>query len=306
MARPQPEQLESISERPRPTIYVFDVDGVITHPETKEAPTALLDELANRLELNQPVVLNTGRSLEWLVEPVVAPLVKRVKDKERLKNFMAVGEMGGTWIHGNDVAIGPNGVELKPEVDPDLSVSEELKQDVRKHVAAEHSQIMFFDEGKLTMISVEMRKGVAVEQFRPHQDRLVAELKALLIKHGKSDHLLVHQDRIATNVMEPHVGKGFGIERMLTWLERAGLKPDEYRFLTFGDNASDIEMVHRLEAEGLDVTFVYVGEPAELEKLRKANPSLRMIGTKAHCDQGTVEFLHEENDQNKNDPIISK
>lgn len=50
------------------TAYLFDVDGVITNPtEKKITENSLLTILAEKLQANIPVTLNTGRSNEWMI-----------------------------------------------------------------------------------------------------------------------------------------------------------------------------------------------------------------------------------------------
>ena len=80
---------QPISEKPHPTeivktvneVLIFDVDGVVSAPKEKR-PTieGVLDAIANKLAINEPVALNTGRSLSWMIDRVIAPLLLKIKD----------------------------------------------------------------------------------------------------------------------------------------------------------------------------------------------------------------------------------
>jgi len=54
------------------TAWIFDVDGVITNNETRTVvETEILQIIIAMLKNDQPVALNTGRSLAWTIENVV-------------------------------------------------------------------------------------------------------------------------------------------------------------------------------------------------------------------------------------------
>ncbi len=90
------ENLE-MPERPA-TAWLFDVDGVLTDPELKRVTRpALYDELILRLMRDEPVGLNTGRSLRF-IEGVLAPLEEHIPDKRQLRYVVAIGEKGGARI----------------------------------------------------------------------------------------------------------------------------------------------------------------------------------------------------------------
>ncbi|MEM4270702.1 MAG: hypothetical protein QXO70_01245, partial [Candidatus Pacearchaeota archaeon] len=81
------------------TVWIFDVDGVIIHPSKKtNTESEIFDHILKKLEKEEPVILNTGRSLIWVIEQVIHPILIKIKDKKILENFQVVGEMGGTWL----------------------------------------------------------------------------------------------------------------------------------------------------------------------------------------------------------------
>lgn len=265
--------------------YLFDVDGVITHPETRTAPKELLSEIAEALHGGIPVVFNTGRSIEWLSGPVLRPFLDEVTDSGDLRRFLVVGEMGGTWIEGDDLR-----AARQPKVDAELSVPTEIQAEAKRLTETEFNKSMFYDSTKRTMVSIEMGHGISVEAFKPEQKRLVAALEGIVAKHDDGKNLIVHADRIATNIMERHMGKSLGVDRMVRWMGGLSLDHKRYTYVAFGDSRSDVEMANRLQQLGVDVTFVYVGEASERAEIeRKAD--FPVVGTEAHCEQGTLEYL---------------
>src|SRR5690606_14580858 len=81
-----------------PRAYVFDVDGVLTNPETKQIERpAILAELVRRLNRGLPITFNTGRSLVFL-NPILKYLEDTIATQAALQQIIAVGEKGATWI----------------------------------------------------------------------------------------------------------------------------------------------------------------------------------------------------------------
>lgn len=62
-------------KRPDTVLWLFDVDGPLSDPIAKRMTEhVLLEELVARLARREPVVLNTGRALPWVIENVLTPL----------------------------------------------------------------------------------------------------------------------------------------------------------------------------------------------------------------------------------------
>ncbi|MGH7202991.1 MAG: hypothetical protein ACREHC_00935 [Candidatus Levyibacteriota bacterium] len=245
-----------------PEADLFDVDGVITDPTTKEViHPEILDKIAERLKAGIPVALNTGRSIEWLKAPVLAPLLDRFKDdKSGLTNFALIGEFGGTWATFDE-----SGNIHEGQVES-LAVPQALHEKSRTLVEQEYSKSMEYDKTKRTMLSIEMHKGYDLDAFHEAQTKLVDDLNTLVTEAKLSSTYIVHRDTIATNVMSPNVGKDLGAARFLQFLRDLGVRPARYR--TFGDSMSDIAMTHELVRHGYPAEFVFVGKAVDLEKAR--------------------------------------
>lgn len=261
--------------------WLFDVDGVITHPEQKKVTEPeLFNEIIKRLKNGEPVALVTGRSLIWMIERIINPLKAKIKDKSVLANFFAVGEKGGTWI-----TFSQNG-EMEENMDQTISVPKFLQNEVRRLIETQFSKNVFYDETKQTMISTEMKDNISVSEYRVHQEKLNRLLEALLVKHGLTRQFKVDPTRIATDVENTHVGKALGARKVLDWLKEKRIKPEI--FLAFGDSKSDVGMVQELYQRNLPVEFVFVGEREQLEG---THLPFSVTFTQAQCEKGTLEYL---------------
>lgn len=266
-------------------VYIFDVDGVISDPKEKR-PTieGVLDIIADKLSKNEPVALNTGRSLSWMIERVITPLLLKVKDKKSLQNFFAVGEKGGTWLTFDEEG------RMEQHKDDSISVPSELQERVKQLVAEEFSETTFYDASKETMISTEMIDGFTTEEreqlYRPAQQGLVPRLEELLSERGMEASFKVDPTTIATDVENKHVGKDFAVRRILTWLELRGVVTPG-KFIAFGDSKSDIPMAEELHRQGLSVELVFVGD----KPINSDDFPFPVTVTKGHFEQGTLEYL---------------
>lgn len=262
-------------------MLIFDVDGVITNPQEKKiTEPEILDEIIKRLTNGEPVALNTGRSLSWMIEKVINPLMKKIEDKAILKNFFAVGEKGGTWAEFDDQN---NLIEKK---DDGISVPDNLKNDISNLISNKYSDSMFYDESKLTMVSTEMKDGHSLEDYKKKQIALTAEFKTLLAKINLDGRFKIDPTTIATDIENIFVGKNFSVKRIVEWVKKKGVKPQMY--VTFGDSfRSDIPMAQELNSQNLPVEFVYVGE----EKIDTSKYPFSIRVTQSKYGKGSLEFL---------------
>lgn len=261
-------------------MLIMDVDGVISNPQKKITEPEILDQIAKRLEKGEPVALNTGRSIEWLRNRILNPLAEIVKDKKTLTNFLAVGEKGGTWAQFDKEG---NIIESK---DNNISVPDNLKNEIRNIIKTQYSDTMFFDESKLTMISTEMKDGHPLEDYSEKQKILARQLKTLLADKKLEDKFKVDPTTIAIDVENKHVGKHFAVKRILEWIKAKRISPK--RFIAFGDSfISDIPMAEELHAQGFPVEFVYVGK----ENIPTSNYPFSIKQPIAHFGKGTLEYL---------------
>jgi HAD superfamily hydrolase (TIGR01484 family) len=255
--------------------WLFDVDGVLTNPAEKRiVESQIFDEIIARLKRNEPIGLNTGRSIDFVIEQVLNPLEARIEDKKLLDGIIAIGEKGGVYITYED------GKRIE-HIDEQIKVPNDLEIAVRKLTKSDFSETMFFDETKKTMISVEMKHGEDLEKFHLTQQKLVEKLK-LLLKEMDIQNLKIDPTTIATDIENSHVGKALGTNRFLKILEERGISPQS--ITAFGDSSSDFEMLEPLRQSGVPTKFVFVGNKGFREESEVQT-------TNNHFDQGTLEYL---------------
>lgn len=253
--------------------WLFDVDGVLTNPtEKKIVEPQIITEIIKRLETGGIIGLNTGRSLDFVINEVLKPLEQKLLNKELLQNVYFVGEKGGTWGDYKNGKMGNN-------VDEGISVPSELIQKVRDLITDKYLDTMFFDETKKTMISTEFKKGADLSKFHEEQKNLVEEMKKILEHLGLSN-LKIEPSIIATDIQNFHVGKDLGVERFLKMLGKT--EPEEFE--TFGDSPGDLEMFKYLTRNGHKTRFIYVGN-------KEIEDNENIIKTRGKFDKGTLEYL---------------
>lgn len=263
------------------TAWIFDIDGVITNPiEKKVKNLEILDHIVAKLKKNEPVIFNTGRSLSWVIERVLAPLLRRVKNKILLENLFVVGEKGGTWL-----TFRRNG-EFEQHKDDSISVPPSLQQKIKELVKQKYPQSMFYDETKQTMISVEMHDNYDLEMYKKVQAILKKVLKEILRHFDATNVLKLDPTIIAIDIENKHVSKGFALERILNWLKQNKIRPK--KFIAIGDSLGDVKMAEKLHEENLPFEFVYVGNKDELKDL---NFNFPITYTRKRFDKGTLGYL---------------
>lgn len=270
--------------------WLFDVDGVITHPEQKKVTEPqIFDEIIKRLQAGEPVALVTGRSLDWLVDRVVTPLeaqVEQVENKRILDNFFVSGEFSGAYITYQNS-------KRELYINQEISVPTEIVKKARQITEQEFSDSMFWDEDKKTMVSIEMHDGFSVTEFKEPQRQLGEKLRQFLKEYAIDDQFEVHEDRIATNIRDKRLNKHFAAKQVINWLKRKNIVPK--LFVIFGDNVTDCEMSDELHANGLNVELVFVGDP---NQIKDTELPYRVIFTKERLEKGTLEYLKGFNHRN--------
>lgn len=275
------------------TAYLFDVDGVLTNPETKKAHPFLIEEILDRLAKNEPVCLNTGRSVDWVLKHVIDPLKNSINNRSLdtaaiLNNLIIVGEKGATWHTFNNSEGGIN--EYTGQV-KSLSIPPELKQEVAelieknpKYKAA--MSIGTEDPDKLTMLSPEMNNGYPLGEYTKIQQSFADELQTILDGNEKYSRYKIDATGIAVDIESPHVSKALGAQRFMEFLKLRGFVAKE--FITFGDSASDLTMADYLSKIGKDVTMVFVGNKDTLENQAERQYTVTLA---PGYDKGTVDFF---------------
>jgi len=235
------------------TAWLFDVDGVLTDPEKKKVTRQeIFDELIKRLEIGDPIGLNTGRSLDFIINEVLEPLEKRINNKKILKNVVAIGEKGGAWIEYNSEG------KRSVNVDENISVPKTVQTKIRELVKTNlYSEIVFFDETKKTMSSVELKINKTIENFETIKQQLISDLEAVLYEYNIEKKYKIDPTRIAIDVENVNVGKALGARKFVQFLDNKEIVPVEY--ICFGDSVSDYDMYEELKKLKKKVRFVFVG-----------------------------------------------
>lgn len=259
---------------------LFDIDGVVTDPRKKKVTDeGMYDEFIEHITRGEPDCFNTGRSTSWVMERVVNPMIERMGSTEALQNLIVVGEKGGTWTVFDE-----NGEPHHHRVET-ISVPDELKDRVRSLITEKYADVMFFDESKETMISVEMVDGYDLAAFTERQKLFVGDIAAILAETGADKTYRIDPTTIATDIESPHVSKALGSDRFMEFLKSRGVKVESFE--AYGDSASDAAMADELARRGYPVEFVYVGdEPGSVDR-RADYPMEEVPGFNA----GTLAYL---------------
>ena len=245
-----------------PLGILLDVDGPVSSPTTRTVAATLLDDLAVLLAAGVPVVLNTGRAVDFVQDRILGPLTARLPGAGRLH---AVCEKGGAWTTASAQAGG------EVHTDPGLRGPDICREVIETLVGATYGDAMFVDRTKRVMATVEARTDVPNDVYLARQRAFDADLLSALVAAGlgvriRDQH---HPDAggrtpwridpsvIATDVESDASGKALGAHRALALLERDGPLPRTWH--TVGDSRSDYAMADHLHAEGYDVTHVDVG-----------------------------------------------
>lgn len=268
-------------------ILVFDVDGVITEPSGRMFDPEIMYEIKRRLEIGEPVILNTGRSISWVQSQIIARLYHTydLKDVSSLQNLFVVGEKGGSWMTFDEKGM------MQTHIDGNITLPQELQRKINQLIADEFFQTMFYDTTKHTMVTAEMKpldpqrsKEEQEIEFKKNQIELERKITAIIEEANLSDSIRVDTTTIATDVEDRNVGKDFAMQRVVAWLNQIGV--DGRRYLTFGDSESDIKMAIQLHDDGKEVEFIYVGnKPLEGEF------TFPVTTTNGKFNKGTVEYL---------------
>lgn len=263
--------------------WLFDVDGVVTHPEQKRVTEPkIITEMAVRLQKGEPVALVTGRSVDFMREKVINLLRVELRDPSLLQNFLAVGEKGGVML-----SFDQSGNEIE-QIDESITVPPSMQDEARTLVEQKYSKAVFFDKTKRTMISIEMHDGFNLDEFKKIQPQLDQDLENLVARYNQQASLKIDSTTIATDIQNNHVGKDFAAGHVLEWLRERGIKPA--RYIAFGDSLSDLEMAQRIHEDGLPVEFIFVGNKAALSGVSRAFP---IKTTQSVYNAGTSEYLNQ-------------
>ncbi|PCN47354.1 hypothetical protein Csp2054_12945 [Curtobacterium sp. 'Ferrero'] len=249
---------------------LLDVDGPIASPLTRTiAIPSIVEDLVALAAEGIPIVFNTGRSDAFIRSEVVGPLLAAgLAEGTRVH---AVCEKGAVWC-----SIGPQYPDGTGEltVAEDLALPRDYADEMRELVRAEYADLVFFDETKRAMVSIEQRVEVPNITYLERQPGFDAQAMAALVRRGLGVRRLddvrpaadgsvawrIDPTIISTDVESDRSGKDLGAERSLELLAVDGELPVTWR--TMGDSRSDYAMADWLHANGHDVAHVDV-RPAD-------------------------------------------
>ncbi|RJU02061.1 hypothetical protein D6T65_05450 [Arthrobacter frigidicola] len=241
---------------------LLDVDGPIASPVTRTVPQPIIDYLLRLAGAGWPVVFNTGRSDAFIREQLLNPMMASgIPDGVR---FHAVCEKGASWFSFDAAGAG------EVHVDEKLALPSSFGDDVRDLVEEKYSALMFFDETKRAMVSVEQSLDVSSADYLAGQAEFDADALDILASYDMGG-IRLGQERpdsngevgyridptiISTDIESVRLGKDLGAERALALLAPFGEVPTTWR--TVGDSRTDYAMADYLFAKGYDVAHVDV------------------------------------------------
>lgn len=268
----------------RPTLLLFDIDGVITEPVTGKVASDVVDEIVSILERGEPIAFNTGRGLKWVIQDIFPPIRHKLSSESMLSKLSIAYEKGAFLLTFNE-----RGEPEKPVVTPEIDfVPLSLRMEVLELITTKYSATMFPGEEKEAILSPQFQPGSDFTKYKEDQERLVADLHGILQRSELDTQFRIDPTRIATDIEDIRLGKALGTRRILEWLTDRGIQ-SEY-FIAFGDSKSDIGMAEEIHSHGFPVEMVFVGGK---EQLKDIHLPFMVIFTQAHCEKGTAEYFRD-------------
>jgi hydroxymethylpyrimidine pyrophosphatase-like HAD family hydrolase len=261
-------------------VWIFDVDGVLTNPrEKRTTQKGLIEAIAKKIDDGDIITLNTGRSISWVENRILSPLIKEIKNKEKLVDLFIVGEKGGTWAFFENN-------KLITKIDETCKLPYSLREELKRLTNQEFSDSMFYDDSKITLISIEMLDGFEIDDYTKRQAVLIQKLNEIREKaEYKPLKIRIDKTIVAIDVQASFTGKHLGARRIEAWIKDKNINPS--KIIMIGDSQADTEMAEELQHK-YNVDFIFVGDPSNLDtKKLKSKP----IFTKNRFEKGTMEFL---------------
>jgi hypothetical protein len=278
---------------------LFDVDGPLASPVSRTIRIpSIIDDLVSLAGAGAPIAFITGRSDAFVRDEVIRPLFAAglgAALAEPGARMFGVFEKGGSWAPITAEGLG----ELM--VDESVALPEPVITAVRKLVADRFSEVMFFDETKHAMISVEQRIDVASADYLEAQSRFNDAAFAVLREAGRGVRFgdrsapdaagrvpfRIDPTIISTDIESVLLDKDRGAKRALEYFRALGQLPHQWR--TIGDSRSDYLMADHLSEAGFEVAHVDV-RPSDgiLERPYR----VITIGDDIHDDAGAAFLTH--------------
>ncbi|MGM7666629.1 haloacid dehalogenase [Microbacterium sp. A93] len=251
-----------------PVGLLLDVDGPIASPETRRVPEGILTALVQLAGRGIPVVFNTGRSADFILQQLATPLLAAGLPADA--RFHAVCEKGAVRFsfasladQGHDAGLpsATRGTSVPGWVEVDAAMR--LPADLESRLVrllGDYTDTMFYDDTKLAMFSAEMNVGESLERYREAQSRFETEVTELLAAQGsESAHgggFQLDSTIISSDVEHVSSGKDLGAARGWDRVAADGELPVQW--FTCGDSRTDYAMADWLHARGVPVTHVDV------------------------------------------------
>jgi hypothetical protein len=247
---------------------LFDVDGPIASPVSRSiAIPSIVDDLVLLAASGVPIAFITGRSDAFIRDEVITPLLAAgLADALATEGARMFGvfEKGAAWTPVTESGLG------EVVVDESVALPAAVVDDIRRLVASDFSDTMFFDETKRAMISVEQRTDVSHESYLAAQGPFNEASFAAVAGHGLG---VRYGDRespdasgavpfrldptiISTDIESVLLDKDRGAERALEYFAASGPLPRLWR--SVGDSRSDYLMADHLHSAGYEVAHVDV------------------------------------------------
>ncbi|WP_394251210.1 Cof-type HAD-IIB family hydrolase [Arthrobacter pityocampae] len=245
---------------------LLDVDGPVASPVTRTVPAGIIADLLTLAAAGWPVVFNTGRSDAFIRRQVMEPML--AAGLPAGITFHAVCEKGATWFSFTADGAG------EVFTDRGLALPTSFADDVRDLVEEKYSHLMFFDETKLAMVSVEQSLEAANADYLEGQRSFDEDVLDIMHSHDMGACRLDREEPdsngdieyrvdptiISTDIESVRVGKDLGAERALTLVAPLMDLPRTWR--TVGDSRTDYAMADYLHEQGYDLAHVDV-RPAD-------------------------------------------
>ncbi|GAA4189902.1 hypothetical protein GCM10022219_06360 [Microbacterium oryzae] len=236
---------------------LLDVDGPLASTVTRTLRVATIaPDLVALAHAGAPVVFNTGRSTAFLVERVIPELAAAGLRPDA--PVWGVGEKGATWF-----SLEPDAPEVRVgEIHADIELRPpQALVDAIRELAEPHADLMFWDDTKRTMISIEQNVDVASDAYLAAQPALVRACQQVIDDQGLADRFHIIPTIISIDIEHVDAGKALGAERALSLVEQRMAAPR--RWFTAGDSPSDYDMARWLHARGDAVTHLDVRPDGE-------------------------------------------
>lgn len=229
------------------TMYVFDVDGVLSDVFIDEIDQEILRLIAQKIDAGSKIAFNSGRNSIYILENVIAPLGKLTLHSESLDNVLVVSEMGGerTTFSGGV----PKTSLTEFSMDPD-----DIQTAKRIFKEGDFKTIKIENE-KATMVSASIIRGSQNTAFLQERDRLRDEFANAFA--DKSLEIITTVGSV--DIFEKGAGKRGGAKVIGEWLlGQTDVTHDLY--VCFGDSPSDYTMAEYFAELGMNVRFVFTGK----------------------------------------------